>query len=305
MKPDFAPRGVGEILDGTLALLRARWRAVLGAAAILLLPVAVLVGTLQSFYMRGFLALIPVLEAGPDPPQELFDLTALSTVQYAASMALLLVNAFYVSALITALPALLHGRAMRPAELLAGGWRRLVWYVLAGITLYVALGMLSAVGLLVGVLTLGIGLLIAVPLIAWLAARLSLVTTIAVAEQANPFTAFRRSWALTSRRALRVVGFYLAVAVLLQVLMAAVNSPSVVRQVVDVLMNAPAENPFVALMRPVAPGWKLMEGLLYGAAVSLSVPVGTVAWYLFYLDLRSRREGMDLMVRASALEDEA
>lgn len=305
MKPDFAPRGIGELLDAALALLRTHAKTVFGAAAVTLFPIALLLGVLQSFMVRGYLASIPAFlssAAEGAPPEGFERMTALSSVLNAASTGYLLISAFFGVALIQAMPALLHGVKMTPLELLKGGWRRLVWYVLAWVMLYIVLGVVGIVALPLAFFTFGIGLLAVGAVYVWLIARLCLTPVVAVAEEANPLAAMSRSWTLTAGRAWRVVGFALGLGILLQVVMAAVNSPAIVRQVVDVLMNAPPDNPLLAMTRPVAPGWKLMEGLLYAIAATIVAPAATVAWFLFYLDLRSRRDGMDLVARAAELQ---
>ena len=304
--PDLAPKGVGELLDRALAVLRTHWRTIFGAAGIALFPFALLLGTLQAFYVRGFLETLPdFFQSANDPSAMMPQLTALSQLSNAASLAYGLAGAFFSVALISALPALLYGRTLRPMELLRGGWRRLLWYVLAAIVLYLIIGAAVFAGTLTAFFTLGISLLLVVPALVWLMARLSLVTIVSVTEDANPFVALRRSWTLTSGSAWRVAVFFVGITLLLQAVMAAVNSPAVIRQVVDLLTNASPDDPTLALTGPIAPGWKVMEGLLAGAASALAAPIGTVAWYLFYLDLRSRRDGMDLVARAAELAEDA
>jgi hypothetical protein len=48
-------------------------------------------------------------------------------------------------------------------------------------------------------------------------------------------------------------------------------------------------------------GWTVFDGLMQGAAITLVLPFTELVTLLFYLDLRSRNEGMDLLIRAREL----
>ena len=50
--------------------------------------------------------------------------------------------------------------------------------------------------------------------------------------------------------------------------------------------------------------WKAVEGSLAALATALIYPFVEFGWFSMYLDLRSRREGMDIVARAEDITRE-
>ena len=83
------------------------------------------------------------------------------------------------------------------------------------------------------------------------------------------------------------------------VLQTAITSPTLIRQLVASIQNPEA------VFQPLSVGWKVFEGLLSATAVTLVLPFASFAWLSFYLDLRARREGMDIGAAAAETEERA
>jgi hypothetical protein len=58
----------------------------------------------------------------------------------------------------------------------------------------------------------------------------------------------------------------------------------------------------MAVFQPTSAAWKAFEGALTALATAIAYPFGMFAWFCLYLDLRARREGMDIVARAADLE---
>lgn len=284
------PKDIGRIADEAIALYRRNLRAVLTASAIVLFPVGLAATVAQVFYIRGLTALPGMLRLGGDA-----DLAGLGRLQglYALSLvvALMLVVArkYFESAVYGSASALLADARPGPREFLRAGRPRFVALVLVSFVVYVLASMPAALFFLI------------VPLAAsvYIALGLAVAGPMTVIEGASLGDAIGRSWALTAGMRRRVAAFWLGLGALSAAFEGAITSPAALRQIVDI-----AQRPD-ALFRELSVGWQVLEGLLAAASVALVVPFGYFAWLLFYLDLRSRREGMDLLARANALTAEA
>jgi hypothetical protein len=79
----------------------------------------------------------------------------------------------------------------------------------------------------------------------------------------------------------------------------ALASPIVLRSIVSTLQD-PAS---LATQVPVA--WRVFEGLVTAASMVLVLPFVELTWFVCYLDLRARNEGLDLLMRAQELAADA
>lgn len=278
MNPDFSPRGVGAITDGAIELYRANFRTIALASLVIVFPLALVLGLVETFYFRGFLEVLGSIEElalqGAGPPT---GITLLSMLVYPATALFALARAYFASALYFAAPAMYRGEHVGVREFIAGGRRHLLAFLLVSVAAYLAA-------------QFGYVMLIVPGIILYV--RLSLAALTTVTEGANVDGAFRRSWTLTSGAGWRIVGFMIAVGLLTYALESAVNAPAIIRQIWD-----SAQNPD-AVFAEISVWWKAAEGLLSAAAVSLVTPFIYLCWYGMYIDLRARRDGMDLHARA-------
>ncbi len=268
------------MLDDAFGLYRANIRTVAVVSLLTVFPVALVVGVAQVFYTRGLLALVPVLGEGTGDLAG-FDSLALFALASNVTAPLFWVARVYLAcALLRAAGAFMSDDPPGVRGVLAVGWRRFLTYALVSLVLVFSAGVLGLFFIVPGVI---------------FAVRFALAPAIAAVEGAGFETAFRRSWQLTSGYAWRVIGFFVFLSLFTLVLETAVTSPSIVRQVMVSVQNPEA------VFEPVSAGWKTFEGLLSAASVALVMPFIEFAWFFFYADLRSRREGMDLVARAALL----
>ncbi|MDP2181752.1 MAG: YciC family protein [Actinomycetota bacterium] len=283
MAPDLSPKNLGRVLDQAFDIYRANFRTITLSSLAVIFPFALLMGVAQVFYTRGLLAIIPTfLESST--PGELSRLQVWTLLSSGVSPAFWIAQLYIAVAIYSWLPAMMYGERPTVRQLLRLRLMRLVMY---GLTAWLV-SLLAGLGLL---FLLVPGIVVAV--------FLAFAPIITVAEEASVGRAFSRSFALAGGNAWRIIRFFLLLSVFTFVLETAVDSPAFIRQIVEGLQNPDA------LFAAVSPGWKFIEGLLTALAISLVYPFSRIAWYCFYLDVRARREGMDMVARARALAEES
>lgn len=282
MGVDLSPRRLARILDAAFDLYRANFRSIALASSVVVFPAALLVGVAQVFYARGLLEFIPVLLSGEIVSDEIGSVQIWSTLSSAAAPVFMGARLYMGSALFAAAPGMLAGERPGPWELLRGGWPRFGWVVLVAIIVSVLTGLAALALLLPAVFVF---------------ARLSVAQVVTVVEGVPLDRAIARSWALTRSRVWRTIGFIIALTAITFAFESAITAPSLIRQVL-----ASVSDP-EAVFSPVSAGWKTFEGTLSAAATSLAYPFVQLAWFFYYLDLRARREGMDLVLAAREIRE--
>ena len=233
--------------------------SVLGAGALLIVGAAFLQGVIVSEVARGTLG--ERLRLGALWRRAARRLGALVLWVLAASAALLVALAV-VAGLVTA------------AALAGGGF--IVLAVLLGVLGFLALCVVGA----------------------WIGVKLSLVPSILVLERARLRTAIRRSWMLTTGYVpfWRTLGLLALIGVIL----------SIANQVVSFALSF-AVGPLTQLISPNGQddtAFGITATLFGAAAVLLTIVVGAIssvvqsaAVAVVYIDLRMRREGLDLVLQ--------
>ncbi|WP_122263439.1 hypothetical protein [Ornithinimicrobium cerasi] len=150
-------------------------------------------------------------------------------------------------------------------------------------------------GAVVGLVVLLLALLLAsVVLLLWGSARVSLTTAAVVLERAGPWRALRRSWTLTRGwQAWRVLGITLLAGLVTGLFATMVQLPvtTVTFLALDGLSGG---------LSPVHPVVLLTDHLVQVVVQAFSIPFSAGVTALLYLDLRIRREGLDVgLVRAA------
>jgi hypothetical protein len=283
---DVRPKNIGTVLDEALALFRANAKPLLIAAAITVLPAALLMGLGQDFYYRGIFE--GSLSASGPSDLVVTSMLVSYMVIYLASMILLFGKAYLDSSILSSAAEMLHRQVPAAKPLLKGGLARFGWYLLAQFMVSIAVSAAAFASFFV----LGVGGLV-------LYVYLSLTGAVIVVERANLGDAFRRSMDLVKGNFWRVSGYLVLVWLLMTAFQGALGSPVIIRQIV-----ASAQNP-EAIFQPVSLVWKVLEGLTLGFAIALPAPFAPLATFALYLDLRARNEGMDLVIRARELRDAA
>lgn len=282
---DLSPRDVGRVLDDSLSIYRSGFKTIAGGALLVLLPFALFQSVSQVFYLRGMLHVWNTLITNPSkPPTEDPGMMAAYALSGTAALAYLIGGLYFRACIYRFAPQFMSGRPPGIREMLKGGWTLFLPITIAGVVAYMATTFVSAVSFM----TLGIGGLImqvlfvvAAPVIAF--------------EGKDAIASIKRSFALVGGHFWRVALVLIAVGVISSQLRGALMSPITIRDVVFAAQNPTAPFPDLPLL------WKVAEGIVQGIALVLVAPLADIVLLRCYLDLRSRSEGMDLLMRAREL----
>lgn len=305
------PLGVGEILDGAISTIRAHPRVMLGLSAVVVVASQVLQVALTFTALRDLGQASLALDPAASPDQALG--TMLTEVSRAA-VGLLLTSAVQGLAMIvlTGMLTVVVSRAVLAERLTAGqAWqfvrpqlpRLLGLTLLTGlvVVLAVTLPLLPAVlaavagapGVVVGLLVL-LGLPAGVVTGAWLYVKLAMAPPALVLERATVRTALGRSWELVRAGWWRVFGILLLAAVI----------GAVISGIVQVPFTLVGEGLALATGSPDATAPQLLAlsvaGLGGAIAGTVVFPFSAAVAALVYVDLRMRREGLDLELARAA-----
>ena len=127
--------------------------------------------------------------------------------------------------------------------------------------------------------------------------RWSLAAPVLVLERAGVTTAMRRSWRLVNGSAWRVLGILLLAAIITYIGQVIIAVPT------GVLAGLPAQgqsSPYGSL--PVTFAQLLISGIGTIAGGAVFYPFNAAVTALLYIDLRMRREGLDVRLAQSAAE---
>jgi hypothetical protein len=128
--------------------------------------------------------------------------------------------------------------------------------------------------------------------IAWLATKLSLVPSVLMIERTSLASAIARSWRLTTGFFWKTLGIQLLINVILQAAAQVVTVPiSIVVTLGGGLLNPNDTAEFVSAAAVVG---VVLSGIVGAIVGAISVVMQSAAVALIYLDIRMRREGLDL-----------
>jgi hypothetical protein len=294
------PLGVGEILDGAFASIRRNPKAILGLAAVVMTMSAVISAVITRTLLNlGSLNL-------PTPGQQL---TAAQATHLVGRIVAVALPAFGLSVLLTIIvQAILAGllapiiaRGVAGQQISAGDAWRITGPRLPSVLLATLLVLLAGLGpvLIVGVIT-GIALLAGAPaavyggivllglaalvLTIWLSTMLSLVTPVVVLEDERPVRALARSWRLVRGSFWRVFGITLLAGIIVAV------------------AGGILQLPFTLFGAVLGSGTGGIVILVVGAIAAGTVtrPITAGVTVLLYVDMRMRKEGLDLALRTAS-----
>ena len=293
------PIGTGEILGGAFTAVRRNPKATLG--------VSVVVMVIYGVFLLAPHAMVASLGFRVDNGAGLAQSPQVSMTGHdvlAEVVVALLVGGIYLqlSGMLTAvigrlvlgerisagqawrtafprLPAMI-GAVLLPGVSLAGVWGI---YVLIGI----GIRLVSSQGLMVVFFVVA-----GVPLFAvtvWVLLSLTLALQAVVLEHADPRTAWRRSFRLIRGNGWRVLGILLLTGFILGIASDIINLPP--QMLADVLTKHPLHPSIGAVIVSTA-GHVLAE--------AIQVPVTAAVLVLLYVDLRMRKEGLDLALQTAS-----
>ncbi|WP_017593433.1 glycerophosphoryl diester phosphodiesterase membrane domain-containing protein [Nocardiopsis potens] len=305
------PLLLGDILNGAFGYIRGNPKTVLGLAAML----SAVIALLPSFGMGSLLNDIDRFDAqvaSGASPGDAFPFSGGTLGLLAAGMLVQFVGAAVLSGVLaTVIGMAVLGRRLGIREafaavaprigavlgvagllaLLGAAWMALAVGALFGGILIIAASPDSA-PLGVGAILLGwtvLGLLAA-----WIYVRTSLAMPVTVLERIGPGRALARSWRLTRGSWWRVFLILLLTTLITSMVAQVVTVPfSVVGAVAMVLLEGTA-------LAAILYGASIFLGSVLGGAITAPFASGVTG--LLYVDLRMRREGLDLRLQAAAQE---
>jgi hypothetical protein len=306
------PLGVGELLDGAFTSIRRNPRATLGIAALLLTASAVITTTV-SLLLVHYVGTVTL----PSPGQQLTDAQATRLLTrilevLAPTAAVSAVLAFIVDTVLTGLLTVVIGRLVLGHKITAGeAWRiarpRIpaligatlliplillgVWAVYAVVLVIVAVA--HAPSALIGLVAV-LGAIAGIVLTVWFAIMFRMAGPAVVLEREGPARALARSWRLVRGSFWRVLGITLLAGLIVLVTAEVLQIPFGLFAAVAGGGNSllPSTGGNVASVLISAVG-----GVVAGAVAR---PISAGVAVLLYVDLRMRREGLDLVLQTAA-----
>jgi hypothetical protein len=309
------PLSLGEIYDGAFQALRTNPRTMLGVTAVVVTVLTVIDSVIRLLTTRGlqdlaFLTAPETAEIGPDTFDDVAAGLGTALLGGLASLLLQAVALAVVTGLLTlSVSQGVLGRRMPLGDLWHRTRRRIP--AIVGVSLLVLAAIvvtvtalllpgfvLTAVAGPVGALLLVVGVPAAIAAAAFLGTRLSLATPALVLEEAPVGAALRRSWGLVRGSSWRVFGILLLTLIITMLTVFVVTAPF---GVVSALLsfNAP-DDPLAALSLT----WPQLVLTGVGTIVSSTIvyPFTAAVTALLYVDLRMRREGLDVQLAQAAQE---
>jgi hypothetical protein len=254
------PMTLSDILDGSFTILKRRPRAVIGAVAVVIVPVQVL-----SAWLRSTSAVD--VEGGSSPYQVVLDLgssTSFGTTLAIAALASL--SLFFVGGIVSSFVGAWYGGVdISGREALRRTFRRTGPFLVAWIVLLP----LKAVSYALCILPLAVTVTF-----------FALTAPAIMLERIGPFAGIKRSAQLIARRFWPSLGIVLLASLVENVLQ---FSLSAIPMIIASLLPAPAD-------------WMVLA-VGEAAAALIATTALVAASVLLYIDLRARTEGLDLELR--------
>jgi hypothetical protein len=312
------PLAIGEILDGAVSTMRAHWRTVLGISLTVAVVTEIVVVLLQGLFLDDNTAATATLNDPSATPEEALRAAKDSLMSSLVNSSVLILVTAVGTIVATALLTTVTSRAVlgRPVTT-AEAWHdaRPQLLKLTGLTFLLPLigAVIVAVGTLPGVLVaLGgataagaslavLGGLAATVLAVWVLIRLSLASPALMLEKQSIRKSLGRSTKLVHGSWWRVLGIQLLAQIITLIMASVIALPFTA--VAGALSGNGIGN---FLDGTVDLGWTFLIVSGIGAVVgrTLTFPVTAGVTVLLYIDLRIRREALDLeLARAAGVED--
>ncbi|WP_433437928.1 glycerophosphoryl diester phosphodiesterase membrane domain-containing protein [Nonomuraea sp. CA-141351] len=308
------PLGLGDILDGTIKLIRSNPKAVLGLSAVAALLTAVPVAVGQAFVLDSMGSAFADPESATTSGTELTTASGLVS-QYGGSLVSFAVE-FLVVTLLTGVLTRILGRAVFGGNLSAGeAWQLVKGRVpaLFGVVglmaaimvvplivfalLFVAIAMNASsdsFGALVGLILLFI--VVYVPYYLFFTTRFAFAAPVAVLEGRGPIDSMRRSWHLVTGDFWRVLGILLLTSLLVGLVSGILSVPFTLAGTMFGMFGAGSAATAIVSAVLIAIGGTL------GAMITYPFQAGVAG--LLYADRRMRSEAFDLVLQTAAIEQQ-
>ncbi|WP_026122549.1 glycerophosphoryl diester phosphodiesterase membrane domain-containing protein [Nocardiopsis halotolerans] len=312
------PMTLGDILNGAFSLIRHNPKTTVGLSLIVMAIASIVSSIGFSGYMSDYGTFLDQVATDPasinasDPlPFSAWSLIALYGGGLLSQAGIILVTGLLTA--VVGMAAL--GRKLSPSQAWAIvrerigaviGLALLQLLIFFGLTLVIMV--IGLVGLFVGIFVAVsadqvVGTIIAIAsvvlgfggglvLSAWIYVRIYFAMPIVVLERLGPGAALARSWRLTQGSWWRIFGIALLATVLMSFVSGLLSTPFSVLSVIPTVL-APG-----AVWAAVVAGAIIYIGTVLASAITAPFTVGVTT--LLYVDLRMRREGLDLRLHEAA-----
>ncbi|MGW0801755.1 glycerophosphoryl diester phosphodiesterase membrane domain-containing protein [Nonomuraea sp. NPDC002799] len=305
------PLGLGDMLDGTIKLIRSNPKAVLGLSAVAALLASVPVAVGQAFLLDAMGGVFADPTSTPDDLTSVYGLAA----QYGGALVSYAVQ-FVVVTMLTGVLTRILGRAVFGGNLTAGeAWRLVKGRVpaLFGVVGLMAVLLLVPVILFVLIIvaislnsssntigwTLGLTVVFLLAYVAYylfLRTRFAFASPVVVLEGRGPIEAMRRSWHLVSGDFWRVFGILLLTSLLVGLVAGVLSVPFTLAGTMFGMFSAGSMVTTVVSAVLIAIGGTLSAMFTYPFEAGVSG--------LLYADRRMRSEAFDLVLQTAAIEQQ-
>lgn len=299
------PLGLGEILDGAFRAIRANPSVMFGLSAIVV-AVTVTIQSVLQWYLGGLVAgqLASVADTlDPTGAGGIAETLPTTVATLATSPLMAMAVTVLTGLLIVSVSRSVIGRRIGVGEVWAQSRRRvgvlllfsfaitvLVLAVWAGfVAALAALGAAEQWGAAVTLgLVGGLGLLVAT---VWFSIRTLLIPATLVLEGTGVGTALRRGWRLTRGSTWRLLGIYALTSVMAAIVASLIVTPA--QLVAAFVLRDPLTTSFGSIV---------LLGVADVAAYTLTTAFTAAVLALLYIDVRMRREGLDVELARAAGE---
>lgn len=297
------PLGLGEIFDGAFRAIRANPRVMFGLTA-MVVSVAVALQTVVQWYVVGLLSgALADATASFDPTGELALSESLApTIGPLLTLpALALATTVLTGLLIVSVSRSVLGQKVTIAEVWRGYRGRvglvlvftillslvsaLVLAALIGLVVLFAANDSTALAVVIGLVG-GVGFFLAY---IWVLVRTLLVPPAIMLEGAGFWSAVRRGWKLSRGSFWRLLGIYLLTSIIVSIVQGLITAPASL--IATFVFQDPLSTAFGSLV---------LIGIANIIALTLTTVFTAAVVALLYVDVRMRREGLDVELARAA-----
>ncbi|MBB6170136.1 hypothetical protein HNR23_000196 [Nocardiopsis mwathae] len=302
------PLTLGDIFNGAFGYIRHNPKTVFGLAVIVIAVSSIVSAFGMGGYMGDYGTWVDTLMADPAADPDVLPFAPWTLIAMYAGMLLSYIGQVVLTGLLAAVVGLaVLGRKLTMRQAWAAARGRIgavllvalllaligiAWTVLLVVSLVTAVFIGTEAGAAVGLALFFSALAAVMALGAWIWVRTSLAMPVAVLEHLGAGRALARSWRITRGSWWRVFGILLLATFIAGLVSGILSTPFSLGGMVAAII-APG-----ATWAYVAGGAASFVGTVIAGALTVPFLVGVTT--LLYVDLRMRREGLDLKLQAAA-----
>jgi hypothetical protein len=320
------PLGVGEILDGAFTAVRRSPMAILGLSAVIVTP-GVIVTAIANYFLNRHIVAVPRPADGRYTTAEWHQLFRNYYEAVLPSLGISLIVSLVTQVILAGMLTVIIGQGVLGRQVTIGeAWQLtkprlgaltgslllaflvdflLIWA--AGIAVFAVLGaiLVAAHVAPLGVLLIVVGSITSTVFAVLVYVRWVVATPGVMLEGLGPRASLGRSWRLTRRSWWRVFGILLLAELIVVVAALVLNVPfDVIRELVGAGGTGGGISAFSTFANGSVTGAFITAiGGIVAACVTRPVLAGVVV--LLYVDLRMRREGLDIALQSATSQQDS